>query len=83
MKTVPFQKRGFGTISNYAFNDTLRSPNVIGINVQNSYTMSINQNLFILIPQTFRADGGSPSGGPQWIVRAAVNYYSNYFAFKV
>ncbi|KAF4624983.1 hypothetical protein G7Y89_g13189 [Cudoniella acicularis] len=50
------QKHGFGTIMHPSFNDTI-STNVVRINVMNgSYTALIDQNMFILLPKTFRGE---------------------------
>ena len=62
------QTTPFGTITWYTFNDTLRSPVVTSLTVENTYTEAINMNLFVLPSQSF-VNGANP---PQYIVRAAV-----------
>jgi len=61
----------FGDITNYSFNDTLTSPNVNSIIVQNSYNESINLNLFIIPSQSFM--NPTSISQPKYVVRVAVS----------
>jgi hypothetical protein len=64
----------FGKITYYSFNDTIPA-GVTSIKIQNSYTESINMNLFIVPSQSFinqplNSDGSA--GIASYLVRAAV-----------
>ncbi|KAH8815517.1 heme peroxidase [Xylogone sp. PMI_703] len=66
---------GFGTISTYAFSDTI-DPSVTSINVENTFTEAINQNLFVIFSQSFRNPLFDPNSGAvvkkQYVIRAAI-----------
>ncbi|KAF4631414.1 hypothetical protein G7Y89_g6715 [Cudoniella acicularis] len=65
---------GFGTISNYAFHDTLTNANIANITIQKSYSAPINQKIFILPSQSFRnqVSNGNTVVNKQYVVRAAL-----------
>jgi len=65
----------FGDIAYYSFNDTLTSPLVNSISIQDvdrkdAYTEDINLNLFVVPSMTF-SDDSNPKR-PRFVVRAAV-----------
>jgi hypothetical protein len=64
-----FTTRPFGIIYNYAFNNTLTSTAITSIEVQNTYTESINLNLFIIPSKSFE----SQSSPGNYVIRAAVS----------
>jgi hypothetical protein len=75
-ETVTFNL-GFGTITSYAFSDTLNNPEITSINiVGSSYSAPINQNLFILPSRSFSNMVTNSVGQAvqnELIIRAAVS----------
>lgn len=67
-------KIGLGVISNYDFSDSIATT-VTSIQVANSYTRPVNNNIFISASRSFRNDvreNGGPVLRRELIVRAAV-----------
>lgn len=64
----------FGDITQYSFNDTLTNSGITSIMVQNSYTESINLNLFVIPSQSFM--NPTNLAQPQYVVRVAVSLNS-------
>ncbi|TVY15916.1 WSC domain-containing protein [Lachnellula arida] len=60
----------FGDITQYSFNDTLTNTDITSITVQNSYTESINLNLFVVPSQSFMNPTNVQQ--PTYVVRVAV-----------
>ncbi|TVY92382.1 WSC domain-containing protein [Lachnellula willkommii] len=60
----------FGDITQYSFNDTLTNTGITSITVQNSYTESINLNLFVIPSQSFMNPTNVQQ--PTYVVRVAV-----------
>ncbi|TAQ86696.1 generic peroxidase [Chlorociboria aeruginascens] len=71
--TIPI---GFGIITDYVFSDTSIDPTVTSINVENSFVEPINQNIFILVSQSFnnqiRNSFGNATVNQQFVIRAAI-----------
>jgi hypothetical protein len=66
--TVTQPSPAFGTITDYTFSDTLNSPEITSISIENVFTEPINLNIFIVPSLTF-----SNAAGNQFILRAAVS----------
>ncbi|RFU35541.1 hypothetical protein B7463_g815, partial [Scytalidium lignicola] len=63
---------GFGTITDYAFNDTIDS-SITSINLESSYSAPINQNIFIIFSQSFRNPViASVTVKQQYVIRVAI-----------